>query len=172
MAKIPRLKMVSGPTDIPLKRKVAELIRVPWRTALYGPLCSEGIFAMPTHYIGDRTVLCEGEQCEWCEAASNSKWYGIVAIFDRLSTAPVWCQLTEDAATSLDEQIKVLQMPFYGAVVRIGRTRAVYNAPITVTVEEHSRMSGRLVRAMVPDETLEKVFGSPNSTPNLKLKVV
>jgi len=164
--------MVSDATDIPRKQKVPEMIRVPWRSALNGAICSAGIFAMPTHYIGDRTVLCEGDECQWCEAASNSKWYGLLAIWDRNSTAPVWVQLTEDAAESLRSQITQLQVPFFGTVVRVGRVRAVYNAPITVAVDEHSRMSGRLTKPLLPDETIEKVFGSPKSTPNLKLKVV
>jgi len=172
MAKIPRLKMVSGSADIPKPRKVPELIRVPYKQALVGPICCDGIFSMPTHYVGDRTVLCEGEECHWCEQEVNSKWYGLIAIWDRNATVPVWAQLTPDAAESLRLQIATLQIPLYGTVVRLGRERPVYNAPITVTVDEHSKMNGRLAKPMVPDETLEKVFGSPKSSPKIQLKAI
>lgn len=165
MEKIPRLALITGSNAIPKQKKVARLVRVPFKNDLHGTIVSEGIYSMPTHHVGKRTVLCPGEEtCLWHEDQAL-KWYGIVAIWDRLATGPVWVQLTPEPAQSLKNEIEHLQLPFFNTCVKIGRLRPVYNAPIWAKVMQNSNVGNRMLKPLLPDETLKLVFGSPNSTP-------
>lgn len=172
MAKIPSLKLVADPAQIKPQKKLPELIRVPCDKPLKGILCCNGPFHMPTHWTGSRTVICTGEgQCEHCPHRGIKDYY-LVALLDKNTGNVSWVELTEGAALDLLNQLRELEHTFYGAIVHIGRERKTMKAPITVSVDINSRVSGRLRAPMEPSETLERVFNSPKSHGRAKLKAV
>jgi hypothetical protein len=172
MSKIPRLKPVVSVNDIAVTRKVPEMVRVPAIDPIVGPVICEAIFSLPTHWAGGRTVICTGkEECEHC-AHIGTKHYFLLAVWDRNESAAKWVQLTEHAAASLLNQIAELQIPLYGCVVRISRERKTLKAPITVVIDRYASVPGRLPKAIDPQETIERVFGSRDSSRSQKRKVV
>lgn len=172
MASIPRLKPVVSIDDIAVTRKVPELVRVPAIDPIVGPVICESIFSLPTHWVGGRTTICPGKaECENC-AHISTKQYFLLAVWDRNESAAKWVQLTEHAAASLLNQIAELQIPLYGCVVRIGRERKTLKAPVTIVIDRYASVTGRLPKAIDPHETIERVFGSNDSTRSRQRKAV
>lgn len=167
MATVPRLNRVTSITDVPVERKVAEMIRVPAVDPICGAVVSDSIFALETHYVHPRTRICTGVRtCEFCNIIPI-KWYGLIAVWDRNWTAPKWVQLTSQAAASLLQEVAARQLTLFGLCVRIGRQRKVKNAPIVISIDEYARVGSRLPKPMDPQETIERVFGTkvpPGST--------
>jgi hypothetical protein len=171
MAKIPALTRIVGTTDIPQQRKVPKMIRVPAKTPIYGAVVSDAIFGLTTHFIGGRTVLCAGEdECEFHDD-SSTKWYGLIAVASSANGVE-WVQLTPAASESLLRQLQLAQQPLFRTVVRLTRSRPVFNAPIVVHVDPNARVASGITRPITPEETLELVFNSPKSSPKPVLKVV
>lgn len=172
MAKIPRLQPVVSVGDIAVTRKVPEMVRVPAIDPIVGPVICTSLYALPTHYVQGRTTICDGkEKCEHC-AHISTKHYFLLGVWDRNESAPKWVQLTEHAAASLLNQIAELQVPLYGAVVRIARERKTMKAPITIVIDRYASVPGRLPAAIDPQETIERVFGSRDSTRSPRRKAV
>jgi hypothetical protein len=172
MAKIPRLKMVADPAQIQPQKKLPELIRVPAEKPLKGILVCAAPFHMPTHWTGSRTILCGGEgQCEHCPHIGTKHYY-LIALLDRNSGTITWVELTEHAALDLLNQLRELEREFYGSLICITRERKTMKAPIHVSVDINSKVHGRLPKPMDPEETLERVFNSPKSRGNGRVKSV
>jgi hypothetical protein len=164
MAKIPKLRTITDPSEIQPRKKVPELIRVPGDKPLRGILCCNGPVHLPTHWTGSRTVICEGQgACEHCPHKGIKDYY-LVALMDKITGVVSWVELTENAAQSLLCQLREFERSFYGALVQIGRERKTMSAPIVVAVDLNSQVSGRLPKPMDPTETLERVFNSTRST--------
>lgn len=171
MSKIPSLTRIVGTADIPQQRKVPKLIRVPAKNPIYGAVVCDAIFGLTTHYIGGRTVLCQGDKdCEFHDG-SSTKWYGLIAVASS-ATGVEWVQLTPAAADSLLRQLHEMQQPLFRTVVRLTRARPVFNAPIVVHVDQNARVASGITRPITPEATLELVFNSPKSSPKPALKVV
>jgi hypothetical protein len=83
-----------------------------------------------------------------------------------------WVQLTPAASESLLRQLQLAQQPLFRTVVRLSRSRPVFNAPIVVHVDPNARVASGITRPITPEETLELVFNSPKSSPKPALKVV
>lgn len=172
MAFIPLLRPVSDPADIQPQKRVPELIRVPADKPLCGVLVCTAPFHMPTHWTGERTVICGGPNaCEHCPHRGIKDYY-LVALLDKLSGVVSWIELTEYAASSLLHQLQQAQRPFHGSVVKIQRERKTMKAPITVAVDLYANVHGRLPQPLEPSETLERVFNSPRSTTKRPEKAV
>lgn len=172
MERIPKLNRVTSPGEVPTQRKVAELIRVPAIDPIIGYVCSDSIFSLPTHYVHPRTRICKGEDdCEFCGHYAL-KWYGLIAVWHRNDNAAKWVQLTSQAAHTLLNEVVRRQVPLHGLCVRIGRERKVKNAPIVIAIDDTMRVSARLPKPMDPQETIERVFGSRDSTPPSGRKAV
>jgi len=163
MEKIPRLNRVSGKSDIPQERKVAEMIRVPAMDPIVGIVVCDAIFSLPTHFANGRTRICtEKPDCEYCGTVPM-KWYGLIAVWGRNDHQAKWVQLTSSAAGMLLSALEERQLPLHGLSVRICRERKVKNAPIVIAIDEYARVPERLPKPMDPQETIERVFGKTSS---------
>jgi hypothetical protein len=164
MDQIPRLARVTGRSDVPTDRKVPQLIRVPAIDPIVGIVVSDSIFALPTHFSEGRTRLCVGESaCSMCGVAPT-KWYGLIAVWSKMERRPMWVQLTSQAADRLLAEIEQRQMVLHGLSVRICRERKVKNAPIVITIDPYAHVPDGLPKPLDPQETIERVFGSRDSS--------
>jgi len=161
MSKIPKLRPVFSADEIQPQKRVAELVRVPADRSINAIVLCECLYEMPTHFDGQRTVLCSGEgHCEHC-AHRAMRMYYLIASLDITTNTIVWVQLSQLAGESLLRQARQLERPLYGLKVTIGRVRKKKEAPITVDIDLYATVSDRLPKPMEPSETLERVFNSP-----------
>jgi hypothetical protein len=172
MRKIPRLAPVTSLDDVPAEKKVPDMVRVPAAKPIVGVVICETIFSLPTHWDGSFTVICSGPgQCDLCPNV-GLKPYFLLGVWDRNESIAKWVQLTSYAARSLLNQIQELQVPLYGLTVRIARERPTMKAPITCVIDRYATVQGRLPKPIDPQETIERVFGSPKTSRKPKLKAV
>lgn len=159
-----RLERVIAPHHVPAIRKVPELIRVPAIDPLRGVIVSECIFALNTHFVAGRTIICGGrDNCEHCSKVSL-KWYGLVALLPLHVDAVKWVQLTPPAAQSLLQQVMAAQVEFFKCGVCIRRRGKKINSPVIVDLDEHTSYRMSSIKPQTPEATIERVFGSRDST--------
>ncbi len=166
MPYIPLLRAVEDEDEIVLPKRVPEMIRVP-AAGLTGVCLSKSLFRMPTHWDGQRTVLCPAPKpCGLCET-SAPKEYFLLGFWDNNENAAVWVQLTPPASRALLRDLKGLNRPLHGTVVKIGRARKKGNAPVVVQIDQWATAASKLPTMTDPQETLQRVFGSLDLTRNL-----
>lgn len=159
-----RLERVLAPDHVPAQRKVAELIRVPAIDTLRGIVVSDCIFALNTHFISGRTVLCKGRvACEHCEKVSL-KWYGLIALIPIHGDGIKWVQLTPPAAQSLLAQVQAAQVELFKCGVAIRRRSKKVNSPVLIDLEDRTSYRCTQIKPQTPEATIERVFGSREST--------
>lgn len=158
-----RLERVVTPQHVPAQRKVAELIRVPAVDPLRGIVVSDCIYALNTHFINGRTILCKGrEACEYCEKVSL-KWYGLIALIPLHGDGVKWVQLTPPAAQSLLQQVMAAQVELFKVGVIIRRRGKKVNSPVIVDLEDRTTYRATQIKPQTPEATIERVFGSRES---------
>jgi len=164
-SKIPSVTRITGTVNVPQKRKVPRLARVPHKSPVYGVVLSDCVFGFDTHYAGGRTVLCPGqEECEFCGKVKR-QWIGLIAIAETTQVGYTWYQLTDLATGSLFRQLEEMQRPLFKCVLRLTRARPANNAPIVVSIDQYASSTCGVRNPVTPDDTLELVFNSPKSPP-------
>jgi len=172
MPRIPKLQPVRSPADVPISRKVPALVKVPAGKPIVGVVISDCIFQMPTHYVGGRTTLCGGEdQCEYCGSV-ELRFFGLIAVWDRNESQGKWVQLPAQAASHLLNELAELQVPLQGVTVRIARERNTVKSPVVISIDRYAQVQSRLPKPWTPEETIERIFSSPNSAPIVPVKLV
>jgi len=164
MARIPTLRPVSHTDEIVVQKKVPELLRVPCERPVIGIALCNTLFALPTHYNGERTSICTGpEECKECGHRALRVYY-LLALYDRNTAITAWFQLPDRAAHSLLEQLRQAEKALYGSILQLSRERKTMKAPVRVALDVYSAVSGRLPKPMDPTETLERVFSEKKTT--------
>lgn len=79
------------------------LIRTPAGTPFKGYVLSENLVGCPTHYIGNRTVPCEPENCEACDNGLGWRWHGYLLVMVQATSELVIFEMTATAAEKFTE---------------------------------------------------------------------
>jgi hypothetical protein len=172
MPKIPKLQPVRSPADVPIIRKVPALVKVPAHPPIVGTVISDVVFQMPTHYVGGRTTLCGGEdECEYCGSV-ELRFFGLLAVWDRNESQGKWVQLPAQAVAAFLNQLAEMQVPMHGVTVKIQRERKTIKSPVVISIDKYAQVQSRLPKPWTPEETIERIFSSPKSTPIVPVKLV
>lgn len=167
-----RLIPVTSIDDVPIQRKVPEMIRVPAAPALSGIAISATLFKLPTHYDGAITRLCPGEKTCALHESRELRLYYLLGFFDKRDAKVKWIQLTADAARSLIHQLEESQQALYGSCLKIARERPRIEAPVVIALDPYAKVHGRLCPPIDPQETIDRVFGTPDRPRQRKPKRV
>ena len=79
------------------------LIRTPASPPFKGFVISDKLVGCPTHYVGNRTVPCEQNECEPCENGIGWRWHGYLLVMVQASAEIVIYEMTATAAEKFTE---------------------------------------------------------------------
>lgn len=173
MANQSLFRVITQPGQIEVRESVPELRRVPADRAFHGPLLSDGVFEVPLHWTGSRRQRCYASTgfCAHCDKCPRCDSF-LVALWDKNERRALWVELTDHAADNLALALEEANKPYYGTVVKIGRERKTIKAPILIELDTWATVSNRLPAAMLPDDTIIRVFESANTPRKRKKKPV
>jgi len=82
------------------------LLRTPAAVPLTGHVLSDVLMGCPTHYVGNRTIPCEGEECTPCESGVTWRWHAWIAIQLSTTQEVVLFEMTAKASETFTEYYK------------------------------------------------------------------
>lgn len=124
------------------------LIRTPEARALTGYVLSDNVTGTPTHFVGNRTVPCEGADCECCESGVPWRWHGYLAVLIEATQETVLFEMTAKASDS-----------FKAYYERYGTTRGAHFKAQRLNARTNGRV---LIQAKPADLAKVHLPKSPN----------
>jgi len=80
-----------------------ELKRCPPGSVLAGIITCTDVVGCPTHFWGGRTVPCEEENCEACQAGIGWRWHGYISAFHTIAKEHFLFEMTARCVEPLTE---------------------------------------------------------------------
>jgi hypothetical protein len=149
---------------VPVERKAPRLIRVPAAKPLKGWVVCDRLWKIATHWDGERSRLCTGDDCE-CRTrpVRPARTYYLIALYQTFEECSVWVQLTPEAVRSLQARYPDFAS-LLGREVEIGRTKKTFNAPVYVEVLNVYVTARNFGKPLEPHDTLQRCFYGERST--------
>lgn len=88
------------------QRHSFRLIRTPAGKPYRGFVISERLIGCPTHYVANRTVPCEPENCEPCQSGLAWRWHGYLLVTDERTSEVVIFEMTAAASDEFTKYYK------------------------------------------------------------------
>lgn len=129
------------------------LIRTPPAHALQGHIISNNIVGCNTHFVGNRTIPCEGEGCEPCQNGIGWRWHGYVLILSAATQEVAIFESTARAAAAFAVHYQTYGS-LRGAIFKATRANARPNGRVLIQLRP-----GDLTKVKLPpDQPVEKLL--------------
>lgn len=139
------------------------IVRTPAQKPITGIVTSTDLVGCATHYTGNRTVPCEGQDhCKACQDGLSWRWHGYLGCILTDTLEHVLFEFTATASDTFQNYYKV-QATMRGCHFRASRPSGKHNGRVVIACKPYDQSRARLPDPPDVEGILCHIWGVPRN---------